>query len=241
MRFILALIFCAFLIDASADNNRYYSDPETNSTILTRIGYRLGYDNTTKLATWVAYRLTFDKLTEPSVERSNNFQVDHEVLASADPKDYVHTGFDRGHLAPAADMSSSEEEMQESFLMTNISPQLPSFNRGIWKNLERAVRIWARRESSVYVITGPILSREATHKTIGKNQIPVPEYFYKVILDETEPRKMIGFIIPNSATTNSFWSFAMSVDDVEAFTGLDFFRGLPGERKLESKFNRKDW
>ena len=242
MRLLFAFIFCYLTLIANAvDNNRYYCDPDFDGIVLSRLGYRLGYDNISRQAVWVAYRLTRNKLAEPPVARSNRFHSDPEVSASADPKDYTRSGFDRGHLAPAADMSSSDEEMIESFLMTNISPQTPSVNRGIWKRLERKVRDWAIKENSIYIITGPVHPRESHLRPIGENQVAVPESFYKVILDESEPRKMIGFVIPNTATTNSFWSFAMSVDEVETLTGLDFFHGIPGERKLEATCNPKDW
>jgi len=125
-------------------------------------------------------------------------------------------------------MQWSLAAMSQSFCLSNISPQDHSFNRGIWKRVEDAVRKWALKEGAVYVATGGILTPGL--KTIGPSQVSVPEYFYKVILDYTEPElKGIGFIVPNQPSSAPIWIFAVSIDSVENLSGIDFFPMLPDE------------
>ena len=150
-------------------------------------------------------------------------------------------GFDKGHLAPAADMTYSFGSMSDSFFMTNISPQIPGCNRGIWKRLENQVRRWAIKEKKLYIITGPIFSEKpAVMKTAA---IPVPVAFYKVILDLMPPMKMIGFIVPNQTSKRRIASFAVSVNEVERITGYDFFSQLDDEleNSLEANIDIFTW
>ena len=150
-------------------------------------------------------------------------------------------GFDKGHLAPAADMTYSFGSMSISFFMTNISPQIPGCNRGIWKRLENQVRRWAVKEGKIYIITGPIFSaKPAVMKTAA---ISVPVAFYKVILDLTPPMKMIGFIVPNQTSKRRIYSFAVSVDKVEQATSYDFFSQIDDELEncLESNIDIFTW
>jgi endonuclease G len=150
-------------------------------------------------------------VTERSVKSVNAFN-----------KDYAGSGYDRGHLAPAADMGWSASTMIESFYYSNMSPQQPGFNRGIWEKLEELVRIWAIENKAVYVVTGPVLSKGL--QTIGYNKIAVPNYYYKVILDYQKPNiKGIGFILPNESSKSLLQNYAVSIDSVEKVTGLDFF------------------
>ena len=153
----------------------------------------------------------------------------------------MRSGFDKGHLAPAADMTYSFGSMSDSFFMTNISPQIPGCNRGIWKRLENQVRRWAIKEKKLYIITGPIFSEKpAVMKTAA---IPVPVAFYKVILDLMPPMKMIGFIVPNQTSKRRIASFAVSVNEVERITGYDFFSQLDDEleNSLEANIDIFTW
>ena len=178
-----------------------------------------------------------------SVKRNDSFRSDPMVRSgSAALSDYKGSGFDRGHLAPAADMKWSSTAMSESFFMSNMSPQDPSFNRGIWKKLESRVRDWAMDNGSVYVATGGVLSNGLN--TIGSNGVSVPKYYYKVILDYKEPDyKAIGFLMPNSASKQSLQSFAVTVDNVERVTGIDFFHSLPDgiENSVEGNLDVSKW
>jgi len=207
-----------------------------SSDVVFHKAYSLKYNEEHEQADWVRYTLTKEHLMMKQVARKNNFKVDTLVkTGSAAPADYKHSGYDRGHLAPAADMSWSKETMEESFYMSNMSPQLPSFNRGIWKRLEGKIRDWAKKYDTLYVVTGPVL-RDSL-KTIGKNKVSVPEYFYKALLVyTTNNKKAIGFILPNAKSSTAIDSFAVSVDSVESVTGIDFFSTLPDpiENILES-------
>jgi len=132
--------------------------------------------------------------------------------------------------------------MEESFYFSNMSPQVPGFNRGIWKRLEEQVRTWAVDNKAVYVITGPVLKKELP--TIGSEHISVPELFYKVVLDYTLPDvKAIAFVLPNQSSTKSLSIYTVTIDSVEALTGIDFFPQLPDdqEKLIESSTDYASW
>jgi endonuclease G len=132
--------------------------------------------------------------------------------------------------------------MSESFLMSNMSPQIPAFNRGIWKKLETNVREWAKINNEIYIVTAGIL--EDSLLTIGTNKVAIPRYYYKVILDYKLPEyKAIAFVLPNEGSKQSVFDFAVSIDSVEHLTGIDFFPALPDslEEELESHFYIDKW
>lgn len=207
--------------------------PKTNpkDVIVSHVGYRLLYNENCEQASWVAYELTKEE-TNKRFDRTNKFLPDPKIqTASAEDTDYKSSGYDRGHLAPASDMGWSSITMAESFYYSNMSPQVPSFNRGIWKNLEGLVRTWAIENQSIYVVTGPVLTNGLP--TIGPDKVAVPEYYYKVILYYGEHgAKGIGFILPNRGSKAPLQNFAVPIDEVEKSTGIDFFPLL--EDKVES-------
>ena len=210
--------------------------------VISHVGYSLSYNEAHEQANWVAYELTKEE-TNQIWERTDKFLIDPKVKTeTANDKDYSESGYDRGHLAPAGDMGWTTTAMAESFYYSNISPQVPGFNRGIWKRLEELVRTWAVENESVYVVTAPVLITGLP--TIGKNKVSVPNFFYKVILDYKEPSiKGIGFIIPNIGSSEQLQMYAVSIDSVEALTGIDFFPSLPDEQEniIESTLNIKSW
>ena len=212
--------------------------------ILTFVGFTLEYAEKYEQAKWVAYKLTSKMVDNEGEKRTNNFHKETEVsTGSATPDDYKKSGYDKGHLCPAGDMGWSEETMRESFSMANMSPQLPAFNRGIWKYLETDVRAWTKKENELYIVTGGVLKGDL--KTIGnKNKIAVPEYYYKVILDIYPPEyKAIAFVLPNEGSKQSVFEYAVTIDSVEHLTGINFFPALPDslESNLESHFNVDLW
>ncbi len=193
--------------------------------IVEHIGYTLGYNEKHEQAEWVYYQLTKAEV-EGTVPRKDAFRQDAAVsTGSASLADYRSSGFDRGHLAPAADMKWSETAMSESFFMSNMSPQSPGFNRGIWKRLEAKVREWAVENEEIYIVTGPFLVNGLP--TIGSNEVSVPNAYYKVILDlKGNETKGIGFILENKGSNQPLESFAVTIDSVESLSGLDFFGNL---------------
>lgn len=190
----------------------------------------------------MAYELTL-KEVNGTFKRTNDFRPDPMVkTGSASLADYKGSGYDRDHLAPAADMKWSLKAMSESFYMSNMSLQRPSFNRGIWKRLEEQVRKWAVNNKSVYIATGGVLTSGLIK--IGPNQVSVPEKFYKVILDYQEPElKGIGFILPNKGSKEPLENYAVTIDKVESMTGINFFYSLPDEieEEIESKVDLSKW
>lgn len=189
------------------------------------------------------YRLTKEQALTKAAKRGDDFKEDPEVpTGSATAADYRRSGYDRGHLAPAADMAFSVQTMADSFFYSNMSPQKPAFNRGIWKELEALVRYFAITEGKIVVVTGPILPSEP-QITIGPNKVTVPTHYYKVVYDLTPPQKMIAFILPNEGSKRSLQDFAVSVDAVEKATGLDFFSNVSKgqQEQLESSFSVKAW
>ena len=217
--------------------------PGSSDLLLVRRGFSIGYSHKIRQAVWVRYMLTANNLKTKKVRRTNVFAVDPAIkFHPVRPKDYSRTGYDRGHLAPAADMSYSVETMKHSFFMSNISPQLPGCNRGIWKRLEKQVRQWALREEKLFIVTGPIFSNEKV-KIMKGSDIPGPEAFYKVIYDMTPPEKMSAFIVPNSSSRKWLASFVVPVDLVEKLTGNDFFSELDDkkEARLEMHSDFQAW
>jgi endonuclease G len=201
-----------------------------NEKIISHSGYSFVYSEEHEQAKWIAYELTKEE-TNSLFERTDKFLVDLMVsTGTAENSDYANSGYDKGHLAPAADMGWSANSMKESFYLSNMSPQLPGFNRGVWKRLEEMMRSWAIDNSAIYIVTGPVLTSGLP--TIGDNRVSIPNYYYKVILDYTQPEiKAIGFILPNASSSSALSSFAVSIDDVENVTGLDFFPALPDDQE----------
>ena len=211
--------------------------------IIQHTAYTLCYSEGNEQAAWVAYVSTAAKTMGPHVARTNPFMEDPFVVTgSASHMDYEGSGYDRGHLAPAEDMSWSETSMAESFYYSNMSPQLPAFNRGVWKRLEALVRYWSVAYDSIYIVTGPVLTSGLP--AIGPDHVSVPEYFYKVVLRYNgQGANAIGFILPNRASAATLKSFAVPVDSVEKRTGIDFFPALPDdiEASVESKADLEAW
>ena len=191
-------------------------------------GFWLCYRESYETAEWVFYEMTAAGLARKS-KRSNDFREDDRITTgSASLADYKGSGFDRGHLAPARDMAFSDEAMSESFLMSNMTPQAPAFNRGMWKDLEEQVRGWAFSFGHIFVATGPIWEKNAAdYGFIGLNQVRIPEYFYKALLAKTDAGwQAAGFILPNRKCEGSVADYVATVDEIEERTGVDFFAFL---------------
>lgn len=224
--------------------DRFYIPISTSGLIVHHKFYSLSYNENYEQADWVAYVLTKSDLAKENVKRRDWFDPDVKVKTrSAIYNDYSSSGYSRGHLVPAADMAFSDEAMKESFLMSNISPQIKEFNNGIWNELENQVRDWAYKNQELIIVAGPILKN--IDKFIGKNQVGVPKMFYKIILDLKEPdRKAIAFLIPNEISEKPLSDYIVTIDSLENITGIDFFGNLmtvEEQKKIESKINKNKW
>ncbi len=232
-------------VEATAPDSIFYLPTNPAGVVVQHKYYALSYVEKYELPEWCAYELTAERLKQPWVERSNDFRPDPKVeTGSSTLNDYRRSRYDRGHIVPAADMAFSAEAMSETFFMSNISPQEPGFNKGVWRELEELTRDWAKRFKHLYVVTGPVLTQPIQF-WIGESQVAVAPTYYKVLLDLSEPEvKAIGFLVPNETSTERIESFAVSVDEVEALTGINFFQNLmePAlEKELEADFDVKLW
>jgi len=232
-------------IDMTPDYSLRTYLPTYTGELVHHTYYSLSYVEKNEQAEWVAYMVDRAMLNVPNLDRYGHFDADVSVNSkSANHNDYSNSGYTRGHLVPAGDMAFDSTAMRESFLMSNISPQIREFNNGIWKELEENVRDWTYKAGKLYIISGPIFNDSI--KKIGKgNKIAIPDAFFKVLLDfEDSEKKAIGFIIPNILSTNRIEEYMTTVDEIEKITGFDFFNDMINdeeEERLESSFNKQLW
>lgn len=209
---------------------------QRDETIITHTGYTVSYNHHYKTPNWVAWELTRDE-TKGTESRKSKFEPDPNLPEPrVEHSDYTNSGYDRGHMAPAADMKWSEKAMEESFYMSNICPQNRKLNRDDWGDLEEKCREWAKKYGRVYIACGPIYDK-ASPKRIGKHQVAVPDRFFKVVLiyNRKAPIAM-GFLFENKAHHQNLKNYMVKVDQVEEETGLDFFSKVPDEveNRIES-------
>lgn len=219
--------------------------PTARGEVIDHKYYSLSYLEEYELAEWTAYIMDRNMLNAPNVPREKFFAPDPTITTkSAVHSDYTNSGYTRGHLVPAGDMAFDTSAMRESFFMSNMSPQLRSFNNGVWKELEENVRDWTYKAETLYIMSGPILSAPIIKK-IGKNKVSVPSSFYKILLDYTEPeKKAVGFIIPNQSSEVRLEDYMVTIDSIEKITGIDFFAHMLNdseEKILESSIDKSLW
>ncbi len=227
----------------SLDGRKYL--PSANGQVIHHKYYSLSYIEEFEQPEWVAYELHKSNMFKKHVPRSGDFRTDPAVKKrSATKADYKRSGYSRGHLVPAGDMAFNETAMSETFFFSNMSPQSIPFNGGIWRELEEQVRDWAKKYNHLYVVSGPVLT-EKPIDYIGQNDVAVPPSYYKVILDMNRGKpRGIGYIIPHNKSEEKLESFAVSIDEVEQLTKIDFFKDLMPEAEqqaFESVLNTKPW
>ncbi len=237
-----------------SDRNNTLSSPRvpielpatsTSDVVIHHSGFSLLYNEAHEQAVWVAHYLTRERVMQKNAERKSYFSPDKKIATgSAKHSDYTKTGFDRGHLVPAADMAWSEQAMAESFFTSNISPQEPNLNRNVWRLMEEQIREWAQIYDTLYIVTGPIL--ETGLPTIGESQVSVPKYFYKLIVDVQGGRaEGIAFLMPNTETfaTKEAQDFVVPIDSIETLTGIDFYPLLNDatEKEVEQEVCLECW
>ena len=188
------------------------------STEVCHSGYVLLFDNTSKIPVWVSWTLDKKRLSGTAT-RSNAFRADPLVPNSAKPKDYAASGYDKGHMSPDKDNRTNIILESESFFMTNMTPQLPSLNRGSWKVLEGATRGMVIDSGHTFqIISGPIYSPSGTK--IGQGVI-VPQSFYKILVD-VDTKEVHGYIYEQNSTVNDYKKHEVKIEDIEKATGIKF-------------------
>lgn len=213
--------------------------------ILVNDAYVSSFNHTTLMPNWGAWRLTADHTTGDVQRKGISFTPDDRVAEAyrVTTYDYQRSGYDRGHMCPAADNKWSLQAMQQCFLLTNICPQDHGLNVGDWNEMENQCRRWARQYGEIYIVCGPILYR-SNHKHIGQqHKVTVPEAFFKVVLCMKGQPKGIGFIYRNTDGNRPKGDYVNTIDEVERITGLDFFPSLPDktEKAVEAHANLNDW
>lgn len=230
-------------VDTGIEALKQVEIPESiTSEIINYTGFTVSFNADKHQPNYVVWELTQDE-TEGEVSRRNKFLTDYRVNGCATDADYRRSGYDRGHMAPAADMKWSETAMDDCFYFTNICPQNNRLNSGAWSKLEAKCRQWAKRYKSLVIVCGPVLTDNMPDK-IGPNNVPVPQRFFKVVLaHEANPPMAIGFIMNNGRVEGGMQQAAVTVDEVERITGYDFFGALPDdiENKIESTCRFGKW
>ena len=204
--------------------------PGKQGELLCRKGYLLAHNPEKKTPIWVIEHLTVEKASG-TIPRYNKFEPDPDLAEDqrAELSDYKGSGYDRGHMAPAADMRWDQQAMEECFYLSNMVPQVgKGMNQGIWKDLEERVREWAIDRGELYVYTGPIYEKEVS-EVVGKNKVAVPSHLYKIIYDARKV-EVIAFIMPNQSLKSSDMPvYIVTVREIERKTGLDFLSKLDSQ------------
>lgn len=244
---IVLFFLCSVALAAQSSFEGFAQLSDKNTVVLKHEGYASCFSTITNTPLWVAWELTPQKASAQTASRTDEFLPD-PLLGERSPlaRDYSRSGYDRGHMAPAADFKWSWTAMEESFYMSNICPQNHTLNgEGPWLGLEKQCRAWGKRYPRLYMVAGPLFSK--TPKFIGNScKVAVPRAFYKVILKEFKGHwYAIGFVFPNEEITGegTFFEYACSVDQIEKLSGIDFFPFLSDEveERVESQTILADW
>ena len=248
MKKFLAVVLLAFASVASANDidvkckqHVWQGAPakaEGNNQYLCRIGYAVNYNYNTKVAHYVVEHVTVSNLVK-NAPRKDDFREDPEVPAQHRQTlaDYTGMGYDRGHVAPAADMTFDKTAMSESFYLTNMMPQVPGNNRGIWKYLEENVRYWAQVKGEVYVITGALF--EGAPKMM--NKVAIPSHVYKIVIDP-KSGKQIAFLFPNEKLDPKLIdNYSVPVATIEQKSGINFSPLLSNNSAENTVIKLKDF
>lgn len=242
-RFTVILIALCLSNVSAAHEAFKFGHPDTGR-IMDYGPFILSYDGRLRSARWVAEKLTKESL-QRRVGRKNTFRSDKRIPVEfrAELSDYRGSGFDRGHLAPSADHVLSQEDNSATFFLTNMSPQVGiGFNRGIWRELEAAIRGRAMAEdvSAIYVFTGPLFisdwKQEVTYRVIGTNHVPVPTHYFKTcaVVHVDGIIRLYTFVLPNADMPDAeLGSFMWSVDKLEHWAGMNLWQDLPNEESQE--------
>ena len=256
----VAVALCAALVPAenSSSKSNRATDTKQDSIDLLEVtmpdgtpdveclyeGFTVHFNPGKHLANFAAWEVSPEKVScETTSRRHARFAADPDVEGCATLDDYRNSGYDRGHLAPAADMKWSVGAMHDCHYLTNIVPQDNSVNAGAWANVEKNTRNWAQRYGNLYIVAGPVLS-DRLIRHIGDTPVPVPERLFKVIIaPNADPPQGIAFLMPNHPFKGGSQATVTSIDEIELITGMDFFHNLPDgiENIVESQHSIAVW
>lgn len=230
---------------AKHDASRYFSvalPDGLDSRMKDYEGFTVSFNKSNRTPNYVAWELLGTE-TEGDAPRYNKFWQDEELEGCPTTGDYSYSGYDRGHLCPAADQKWSEEAMVDCFSLANIAPQDHNLNGGAWKTLENKERYWAQRDSAIIIIAGPVYT-SSDQERIGDAGVRVPSAFFKVLAAPylREPRG-IAFVYPNMTAPGNMQQYSMSIRELEKIIGFDFFSALPQDEqdRLETTASFKEW
>jgi len=226
-----------------------YGMPAADQIIFNR-HYVIGYSYYFRQAKWALEIIDPDN---PGFDRLDNFRSDYRIpeMFRADSVDYVGSGYDRGHLIASANQRETELQNSETFLLSNMSPQHPKFNRKIWRELESRARELNEKSNifETYVICGPIFNFGQAIESIGNEDdnevsIPIPHAYFKSILAETSSGRlqMWSFVIPNEEAKKPLDKYLVKTSRVERFAGIKLWERLVGKKiQNEKEKIRKIW
>lgn len=226
--------FCADHLKYGAPSN-----PNNENIKVCREGYALMFNIKTKTPIWVVEHLKNSNVFG-SATRAAKFKPDPEIPTKYQAKasDYKKTGFDQGHMAPAADFSQNQQLMDESFYFSNVVPQVADNNRHIWASLEKKIRTWLDKRQDLYVITGPVFKGGKVNQVMGRSEVAIPDYLYKIVYDP-KTQNSISFLVPNQELeAKELPKFIATISDVEKATGLNFISIMDAKSLAELK-NKK--
>jgi len=229
---------------------------ETGETVIHHTLLSLVYSEPHEQAKWVAHVISPD-IMNGAVARSNDFREDPKVTTgTAIEEDYFLRiidkngqpdfdgfGWDRGHLAPSADFRWSKKALSESYYYSNMSPQIPDFNRKSWAALENDLRAYVYREQvPLLVVTGGVLTPDLPVIERSMQKVVIPQFFWKVAID-LENKRGIAFLMPHRLADYPTEHYATTIDEIEQLTGIDFYAALADdlEQNIESQRQTKDW
>jgi len=206
---------------------------------LSNVGFISGYSSAHGQPAWV-----FHEIRTPvfKSKRSGNFRSDKRLKFPIQPSVFNRSGFDRGHMAPARDIGAifGPDAQRESFLMSNISPQRPTLNRKIWRNIESwCWSSFSASTTSAIVFSGPVFDKSKGY--LGLSSVELPDAFFKIILYRSKDNlHMVAFVVPADASSNEITSYVSTVDKVEEITGFDFFPSIPLDTQNTLESSRGD-
>jgi endonuclease G, mitochondrial len=206
--------------------------------------FKIAYDPEVRLARYVSYVMTASQLRQKNATREDKFIADpflkEKNIPHVLPSEYVKSGYDRGHLAPSADFAFSKEANAVTFVMSNMAPQSPGLNRDAWRRLEDQVRKWACGEEKVTVITGPVISPSLPTLKSG---LVIPQKFFKIVIDETPPVKIISFLYQQTDKGDVLQERMIKLNDLEKISGIAFNSEFPEMKndKLRKPASAQEW